>query len=75
MTPPPIQPTITPEARFGYVALSDEQKQRVEALRTQYALLCELVEAAMPPGRERALAITDLESSCMWAIKGVSRSG
>lgn len=69
----PIQPTVTPEARFGAVMPNATQLQKIGDLRAGFADLCAIVEAHTPPGRERALAVTALEESCMWAVKAVTR--
>lgn len=59
-----------PLSRFRprYRALSNEEKAQHDALKDAYAAVEQLV-GALSPGRYRALALTSLEESCMWAVK------
>lgn len=43
----------------------------IRDLRKAFSDLHELVEASAPPSRERAIALTELETSAMWAIKAI----
>lgn len=59
-----------PVSRFRpqYRALKPEEKALHDELKAAYASVEALVEC-IKPGRYRALAITTLEESCMWAVK------
>jgi hypothetical protein len=59
-----------PLSRFRprYRALSDVEKQRHDDLKDAYAAVERLCDA-LPGGRYKALALTALEESCMWAVK------
>lgn len=56
---------------FVHRDISQSQKDQITSVRlafqTVYAVLNEL-----PPSREKALAVTKLEESAMWANKGIS---
>jgi hypothetical protein len=54
--------------RPRYRALSADEVAQHDALKDAYAAVEALVEA-LPSGRYRALALTTLEESCMWAVK------
>ena len=54
--------------RPKYRALSDEEKQLHDDIKDAYAAVEKQIER-MKHGRYRALALTTLEESCMWAIK------
>lgn len=54
--------------RPKYRALSDEEKQLHDDIKAAYAAVEKQIER-MKHGRYRALALTALEESCMWAIK------
>lgn len=45
---------------------------RYEQLREHYLELGLLLAQALPTGRAKSLALTELESSLMWAIKAVA---
>lgn len=60
------------ENSFVYHAPKTEQPERYEALRAQAKDLAYNLIRMVPPGRERALAITKLEESIMWANKGIA---
>lgn len=59
-----------PVSRFRptYRALTDEEKAQHDALKSKAVELEALIEA-IKPGRYRALAITNLELTVMWAVK------
>jgi hypothetical protein len=59
-----------PLSRFRprYRALSEEEKTAHDALKDGYALIEAMLDK-LPAGRYRALALTALEESCMWAVK------
>lgn len=40
----------------------------IESLRHEYSALAQRIEL-LPPSRERSIAMTELETSAMWAIK------
>jgi hypothetical protein len=59
-----------PVSRFRprYRALSDEERQFHDDLKAHYEMVEHMI-IQLPHGRYRALALTNLEESCMWAIK------
>jgi hypothetical protein len=59
-----------PVSRFRprYRALSDDEKALHDELKAAYAGV-ETLLMRVNPGRYRALALTELEASCMWAVK------
>lgn len=54
--------------RPKYRNLSVEEKAAHDAIKAKAEQLESLIEA-LPSGRYKALALTDLESSIMWAVK------
>jgi len=52
-----------------------EQVEDMEALRAFAKNLGRAILIHVPPSRERSLAITHLEDSVMWAIKGIALRG
>jgi hypothetical protein len=59
-----------PMSRFRprYRALSSVEVERHDALKAAYVAVERLCDA-LPGGRYKALALTALEESCMWAVK------
>jgi len=59
-----------PVSRFRprYRALSYDETALHDSLKSAYAEVERLIES-LPARRYRALAITALEESCMWAVK------
>ena len=45
--------------------------KRVDQIKKAYAMLEEVVEANCPGGRRKSLALTNLETSAMYAVKSV----
>jgi hypothetical protein len=60
------------ENSFTYHSPKDDQPERYGTLRELAKTLAMTIHSAVPPGRERALAITKLEEAIMWANKGIA---
>jgi hypothetical protein len=58
---------------FEYLKPSEDQIERMALMRQAYAKMMHMVTVTIPDGRYKALAITSLEESAMWANKGVTR--
>ena len=48
-----------------------EGAAKIQALREAYTVLHTAITENAPPSRERSVAITELETSAMWATKAV----
>ena len=44
---------------------------KISTLRTAFSELHDLIEATAPNSREKSVALTNLETTAMWAIKAV----
>lgn len=60
------------ENSFTYHAPKDDQPARYELLRSLARDLAIITLETVPEGRERSLAITNLEQYVMWANKGIA---
>jgi hypothetical protein len=56
---------------FAYHHPSVDGLQRITALREAFSVVKAAIEAQCPESRQRSVAITELETSAMWAIKAV----
>ena len=56
---------------FAYHKPSDDGFQRITALREAFSVVKAQIEAQCPESRQRSVALTELETSAMWAIKAV----
>ena len=56
---------------FAYHRPSADGMQKITALRQTFSDVKAAIEANCPESRQRAVAITELETSAMWAIKAV----
>jgi len=56
---------------FAYHKPSEDGLAKINALREKYSELQRTIEETCPPSRHKAVAITELETSAMWAIKAV----
>jgi hypothetical protein len=71
---------LTPEEQaqldkaFTYHAPKAGQPELYTALRHQAKDLARSILLASPPSRERAIAITNLEQSIMWANAAIARN-
>lgn len=55
---------------FAYYKPSDLTQKKIKDVRDAYTFIHQLL-LSLPESRERSVAITELETSCMWAIKGL----
>ena len=49
--------------------------EAMDKIRTNYRLTIQALFECVPVSRERAEALTLLQTSCMWAIKGIAMNG
>ena len=55
---------------FGYFKPSEEMLPVIQNVRDAYSTIHKVL-LTLPGSRQRAIAITELETSAMWAIKGL----
>ncbi len=56
---------------YAYHKPGEESLKTITELREAFSELHEKIESLAPPSRERSVAITNLETAAMWAIKAV----
>lgn len=56
---------------FAYHKPSDDGLARITELREGFSALSAAIERVCPPSRHRSVALTELETAAMWAIKAV----
>jgi hypothetical protein len=56
-----------------YVAVNEEQNNRIQHLRNVFSTVYDEIENNCKGSRETSLALTKLEEAQMWAIRGISR--
>ena len=59
---------------FSYHAPKGDQQERYEVIREAAKQMAILINAACPESREKALAMTNLEQSIMWANAAIARN-
>lgn len=55
---------------FGYFKPAEAMLPLIQDTRDAYSIVHKFL-LTLPPSRQRAVAITELETSSMWAIKGL----
>ncbi len=60
------------ESRFIRRSLPQTGIQDTNVIRRQCQLLEDTINSMVPDGREKALALTNLEQACMWANKAIA---
>lgn len=68
MSTPADQPI---DKTFAYHKPGERGRERLEQIREAYSELKQAVERLCPASRERSVAITELETSAMWATKSI----
>ena len=56
---------------FAYHQPSPDGLDRITRLREGFSALQRLIEDVAPTSRQRSVAVTELETAAMWAIKAV----
>ena len=51
----------------------EEQKKKISNTREIFAKTADYILENLKSSREKSLALTKLEESCMWAIKSITR--
>ena len=62
------------ENNFRYHAPKDGQPEKYEALREKAKELAYLIEEVCPNSREKAVAMTQLETAVFWANASIARN-
>ena len=62
-------------SRFDRIEISEKQELHILSLNSLYKQLEESIEQKEMSPREKALALTKLEESAMWANKAISLRG
>lgn len=60
--------------RFDYHRPNDEKVIAHENVRESCKAVAHYIDAAVPPGREKSLALTKLEEAMFWANAAIARS-
>lgn len=56
---------------FAYHKPSEDGMERITNLREVFSVVKAAIEKNCPESRQRSVALTELETSAMWAIKAV----
>lgn len=56
---------------FQYHKPSEDALERITRLREAFSVVHGAIEEVAPVSRERSVALTELETSAMWAVKAV----
>lgn len=56
---------------FAYHKPSDDGLEKIQKLREAFSLVYEEITSTCPDSRERSVALTNLETTAMWAVKAV----
>ena len=78
MSPEPLirekNPISEIDRNFSYHPPKEGQPERYAKIIAKAKELAELIDAECPKSRERSIAMTDLESSVMWANAAIARN-
>jgi len=62
------------ENDFTYHKANENQVDRYEYLRENAKALANAIDERVPDGREKSLALTNLEQAIFWANAGIARN-
>lgn len=60
--------------RFTYHPPQEGQPETYEAIRSRALQFARFIDRVVPDGREKSLAITQLEDTVFWANAGIARN-
>ncbi len=66
-----MAPSALIDKPFAYHKPSVDGLERITRLRAEFSTLKRTIETTCPESRHRSVAITELETAAMWAIKAV----
>lgn len=66
----PVEETASEVNPFGYFKPAEAMLPLIQEVRNGYTTLHKFL-LTLPSSRQRSVAITELETSAMWAIKGL----
>ncbi|MEC4565518.1 hypothetical protein L8C07_06130 [Paenibacillus sp. CMAA1739] len=64
----------TIENNFSYHSPKDDQRKKYELIRSKAKEAAYLFDELVPNGREKSLALTNLEQAVFWANAGIARN-
>lgn len=56
---------------YAYHKPSDKGLEKINQLREAFSDVAKMIELYCPQSRQKSIAITELETAAMWAIKAV----
>lgn len=59
------------EKTFAYHKPSDDGMQKITRLRESFSEVAKVIKELAPDSHEKSVALTNLETTAMWAIKAV----
>lgn len=62
------------ENRFSYHAPKEGQPEKYEAIRGKAKELAHMIDELCPDSREKSVAMTNLETTVMWANASIARN-
>ena len=62
------------ENNFMYHAPKEGQQEKYQSLRAKAKELAYLIDEVCPSSREKSIAMTELETSIMWANASIARN-
>ena len=65
--------TVNNTVRHQYRVLTEPEKIAMSALKDTGLTLIRQIDLCVPEGRERDLAVINVEQAVMWAVKGLTQ--
>lgn len=62
------------DKRFGVHVATDEKPELIRRTREKFKDMAWFIDTYIPPGRAKNIALTELETTSMWAIKAIAEA-
>ena len=59
--------------RAKYIEVNKEQQDKIDLIRNSFSNMYDVIDINCKQSRETSLALTKLEETQFWAIKGITR--
>lgn len=72
LSQPNPKPKPNPVRNFASLPINQEQSAQIDRIREAYKILVETLDRELSENRHKSLCFTELETSCMYAVKAIS---
>ena len=69
---PNLKPKPSPIRNFESVPIDQDQSSQIDRILDAYKVLVGIIDGELSENRHKSLCLTELETSCMYAVKAIT---